>query len=76
VSDRITRTEIEELHGRWTARFEEALAEAPSSPAELRELAERHRQLARASDTAGQRRAFADAAERYEQAARERVRSK
>lgn len=70
---RITPEELSELIEEWTVRFEENLADAAFSAAELAELAERHRALAQVAESPGQRRAALAIADRYENAVRERT---
>lgn len=73
MSDRTTDADIEGLDEHWTTLFEDTLAKTSSSPLELAELADRHRELARGSDSPGQRQAFLDAADRYERVSCERA---
>lgn len=73
ASDRISDAELQRLSHELTERFEESVREASFSADELNDLAARQRSLAQVTDSAGQRRALLDLAERCEHAARERA---
>ena len=66
ASTGITDAELEQLAKEFAELRDEAIARVNYSPNELHELAERHRRLAKLSDSEGQRRALIVAAERYE----------
>ena len=73
ASTGITDAELEQLAKEFAELRDEAMARVDYRPDELHELAERHRRLAKLSDSEGQRRALIVAAERYELEAQNRA---
>lgn len=69
----ITDAELEQLAKEFDDLRDEAMAQVAYSSHELHELAERHRRLAKLSDSEGQRRALIAGAERYELEAQNRA---
>lgn len=76
VSESRPTLELDDLRGRWLSRLEENLAQSNFSAEELTDLASRYRALAETTESRGQRRAALTAADRFEQAASERVAAK
>lgn len=73
ASERISDAELQRMSEEFTQRFEDNLREGSFSVEELNDLAARQHSLAQVTDSAGQRRALIDFAERCERAARERA---
>ncbi len=66
-------TELDELRGQWLQRLDENLEQGSFTPEELDDLARRYRTLAETAESRGQRRAALTAADRFEQASRDRL---
>jgi hypothetical protein len=73
--DPIRDAGLAKLRGKWLDRLDENLARGSFTSDELNELARRYRTLAETAESRGQRRAAQTAADRFERAARNRVRA-
>lgn len=67
------KPDLDQLRGEWLRRLDEGLAGGSFTYEELDDLARRYRTLAETAESRGQRRAALTAADRFEQAARQRV---